>query len=425
MKGKEKRCMKIENAKLNELKDSIKKIPISQIIESRLDDTSICPFHDDHHSGSFQFSDARGVFTCFSCGETGDGIEFVKKYDNVSFKESILRLSYEYGLISEQDYKDTSTEQTTKEVKVKKAEVAPKLKLAKKAPAWVINIVYLNVMDMCRLTPEHKEFLMGDDDSKNQRHMTEKEIHENFYFSMRPFSISQLIKRLDRYDLKEKDLLGVPGFYTKDNHVQAVFLNGIGIPLIDANGMVASIQVRRDEVEINPKTGKPGPRYIIWSSIKYENGCSCGSKVGIMEPHGELINKNIFITEGQFKANRLMRYFKASAITVQGVLNIDALKTELPKLIENHGGVDSIIVAYDADMFTNPNVRKACNKLKKLIDEVTMNQVDVKFLVWDEKYGKGCDDVINRGNQEHFMLISHERLEQSFERMKQKNKASS
>jgi DNA primase len=57
----------------------------------------VCPFHNEK-TPSFVVSDAKQIFTCFGCGATGDVIEFVQKYNNLDFHESIEKLAGEYGI---------------------------------------------------------------------------------------------------------------------------------------------------------------------------------------------------------------------------------------------------------------------------------------------------------------------------------------
>jgi DNA primase len=55
---------------------------------------ALCPFHDEK-SASFIVSPSRQSFKCFGCNESGDVIEFIKKYKGCDFKGAIsyLRMS--------------------------------------------------------------------------------------------------------------------------------------------------------------------------------------------------------------------------------------------------------------------------------------------------------------------------------------------
>jgi len=43
---------------------------------------SVCPFHGDNDP-SLGFSDSKGVFNCFGCGEKGNIIMFIKKMEEI------------------------------------------------------------------------------------------------------------------------------------------------------------------------------------------------------------------------------------------------------------------------------------------------------------------------------------------------------
>lgn len=57
----------------------------------------VCPFHDDH-SPSMSVSKERQLYTCFSCGATGNVFRFVMDYENVNFAEALKILANKTGL---------------------------------------------------------------------------------------------------------------------------------------------------------------------------------------------------------------------------------------------------------------------------------------------------------------------------------------
>jgi len=57
----------------------------------------LCPFHGDGTPGSFKVNLEIGAYACFSCGtKGGDIISFAQKKYDLSFKEAILKLKYEW-----------------------------------------------------------------------------------------------------------------------------------------------------------------------------------------------------------------------------------------------------------------------------------------------------------------------------------------
>ncbi len=56
-----------------------------------------CPFHNEK-TPSFHIDAAKGFYHCFGCGESGDAIKFVQKYEGLSFVESVRKLASACGV---------------------------------------------------------------------------------------------------------------------------------------------------------------------------------------------------------------------------------------------------------------------------------------------------------------------------------------
>lgn len=48
----------------------------------------VCPFHQDTHP-SMSVSKEKQIFKCFACGEGGNAITFIQKYNNISYREAL------------------------------------------------------------------------------------------------------------------------------------------------------------------------------------------------------------------------------------------------------------------------------------------------------------------------------------------------
>ena len=57
----------------------------------------VCPFHDDH-SPSMSVSSEKQIFTCFSCGATGNVFTFVADFEKISFIEAVRLLGEKVGI---------------------------------------------------------------------------------------------------------------------------------------------------------------------------------------------------------------------------------------------------------------------------------------------------------------------------------------
>lgn len=57
----------------------------------------LCPFHSEK-TPSFIVSPLKQIFHCFGCGEGGDIVSFIIKYNNITFREAIEYLAKRAGL---------------------------------------------------------------------------------------------------------------------------------------------------------------------------------------------------------------------------------------------------------------------------------------------------------------------------------------
>lgn len=92
--------MQITNDIINEIRN---KTDIIEIVSNYLPLTKrgknyfgVCPFHDDH-SPSMSVSPEKQIYTCFSCGATGNVFTFVSDYEHISFIEAVKLLGSKVG----------------------------------------------------------------------------------------------------------------------------------------------------------------------------------------------------------------------------------------------------------------------------------------------------------------------------------------
>lgn len=92
--------MNITNEMINEIRN---KIDIVDVISNYIPLTQrgknyfcVCPFHDDH-SPSMSVSKEKQIFTCFSCGATGNVFTFVSEYEHIGFYDAVRLLGNKVG----------------------------------------------------------------------------------------------------------------------------------------------------------------------------------------------------------------------------------------------------------------------------------------------------------------------------------------
>ncbi len=69
----------------------------------------VCPFHDDTNP-SMSVSKEKQIYKCFSCGASGNVINFVMDYEHLDFKDAISLLAQKAGI----EFKNTNVKTTNK-----------------------------------------------------------------------------------------------------------------------------------------------------------------------------------------------------------------------------------------------------------------------------------------------------------------------
>src|SRR5574344_687137 len=72
----------------------------------------VCPFHADH-SPSMSVSKEKQIYTCFSCGASGNVFNFLMDYENISFIEAVKYCADKAGIILNIDNKKEIKKDTT------------------------------------------------------------------------------------------------------------------------------------------------------------------------------------------------------------------------------------------------------------------------------------------------------------------------
>ena len=67
------------------------------LVKSGANFKGLCPFHGEK-TPSFMVHRGKGIYHCFGCGVGGDAISFLRRIENLSYPEAILRLAIRCGL---------------------------------------------------------------------------------------------------------------------------------------------------------------------------------------------------------------------------------------------------------------------------------------------------------------------------------------
>ena len=330
---------------------------------------------------SFSIDEKRNIFTDWGYPvndnargvASGDSIDFVRYLLNISFSDAVEYL-WKW-------YHGSATEVVKPVVNFvpNQRNEAPDLSSDEIDRA---NRIFLG---LSILDERSKETLAA-------RNISDEEID---YFGFKTFP-KRLIKGELNRKLREANIRpeSVPGLYIRKGEKDASFkfYDAVAIPVTTVEDFVAGIQLRLFN-------SGDGPRYIWFSSSGFTtpdfayDGKTPGTPLGFVDK----VKKNdrtLFITEGMFKAIAINKCYGCPVISVQGVGNFSGIEDTLSKVFEKYPRINRILIAYDADFIGNMNVTSHAVRLYKTMLG-SFPGMKYQYLMWDEKYGKGFDDLIN------------------------------
>jgi DNA primase len=246
--------------------------------------------------------------------------------------------------------------------------------------AYWMNAVYTFLLENLTLDADHAEHLLS------ERGLSDTTIAEKLYASTPAPSEQELINKLMEFTYGDK-LRGIPGFYIDRESRRWRFRfpkNGFFVPCRNAAGEIIGLMVRQD--------GDQKPKYF-WVSTppdEYAGGASSGSPLHFVYPDRVPQTHEAIITEGALKADRIAE-FKGGypCIAIAGVNNFsEPMAAELKELLPD---LATVVIAFDADWQTKPEVEKALRRLIAILDE----HFQVGIMEWELADGKGLDDVLH------------------------------
>lgn len=243
------------------------------------------------------------------------------------------------------------------------------------APVKVRDRVYRDFLSLLSLETRHKDDLI-------RRGLNEIDIKKNGYKSVpkreKPWNICRRLMEMGH------DLNGIPGFYLARGCRGRTYWTfncqpGYYIPVRDIEGRIQALQRRMDD------PGKGG-KYKLFSGYISRGGCSSGTPAHAAIPD-EIIDKRIWITEGPLKADIAAKYLGAIVI---GAMSAVTWKPVIPVVVKL--GFKNVVIAYDRDVVTRPEVRRAYLALKAKLET---NGLTVSRAKWNKE--KGIDDALISG----------------------------
>jgi len=245
------------------------------------------------------------------------------------------------------------------------------------ADAELRDEVYRSLLGVLKLGGEHLKSLLA-------RGLDAQAVSANQYRTLDRAAKASAPKKLFRE--YGDSLFGVPGFRPSGGGASfSTGVEGIVIPCRSREGLIVALKVRRDD------KGE-GPRYVYLSGTQ-EGEVSSGTHLHHpVPPPGVLHGDYVLVTEGELKADVTQHLTGRQCVSVPGVSLWRKAVDELADIADARART---VVAFDwPDVVKNYAVFSAARDFIRGLRDVGVN---ASLLTWDEKLGKGVDDMYAGG----------------------------
>ncbi|MGB9867934.1 MAG: DUF3854 domain-containing protein [Bacillota bacterium] len=244
------------------------------------------------------------------------------------------------------------------------------------APVEQVAAAYEELLRQLGLCAEHMAHL-----TSPVRGLSEAEVGARGYRTLPATGRTAVAERVGcRVSLR-----GVPGFYVVPSGKWCLAgPPGILVPVRNFEGKVWGVQVRRD-------AAGDGPRYVWLSSAGKEGGAPARARYHVACPDvsARQGSRRVWLTEGPLKADIAASRLGEVVVAVPGV---GCWKGTGVVHDLRRARVREVVIAFDSDVRTNPNVARALGELVPVLAE----WFRVRVAVWDPGC-KGIDDALLAG----------------------------
>ncbi len=284
---------------------------------------ALCPFHNEK-SPSFGVNPQRQIFHCFGCGEGGDVITFIRKYENISFTDAVKRLADRAGIpIIEQafDAKEEAGRRERRELQT----------LMSKATDW-----YHRMLLRSQLAQPAREYLKG--------RGFNIEVAKRWQFGYAPEDSNLLVQwaRENGYSVKQLVDCGLCQWRDENNPnrgAYARFRHRLMFPVANDFGNVIAFSGR--VLHPDQKGGKyvNSPETSLFNKSKTVFGLDKSKRAIVRE-------NRVVVVEGQID---MISVFEAGIENVVGQLGT-ALTDQHARLLKRQvGDAGEAVLCFDSD----------------------------------------------------------------------------
>jgi DNA primase len=276
----------------------------------------LCPFHDDTGTPNLVVTPGKGLFHCLACGAAGNGIQFVQKFDGISFRHA-------FELLDEGSQAAFSPPPTGGRVKQGSTPRLENPLDSTAEDAELLGQVIDYYQERLHKNPAALDYL-------ESRGLNDPEALARFRIGFADRSLGLRLPEKNRREGKEiREHLQALGVYRKSGHEH--FTGCVVLPVLDAEGGISEIYGRRIS-DANRCKGAPSHLYLP------------GPHVGIWNPEA-LDQGDLILCEAPLDALTFWIHGLKNVTFIYGTQGFpDYLETAL---IEHHA--KRVYLAYDAD----------------------------------------------------------------------------
>ncbi|MCR4276985.1 MAG: DNA primase [Candidatus Roizmanbacteria bacterium] len=325
---------------------------------------AVCPFHQEK-SPSFVVSPDRGIWHCFgACGEGGDAIKFLMKWENITFIEALKELAKKTGV----------------KLTLNKIGVEDKI--------WQKKERYLG---MNQLAGEFFHYVFSKTDfGKKARdylktRLLNQSIIDKFELGYSPSSWDSLKLFLKKKKYEEEEMLenGLLVRSERGSYYDR-FRGRLMFPLKDSRNNILGFSGRI--LEGNEKEAK----YVNTpeTPIYHKRECLFGINLAIEEIKKQ---KNVYIVEGELDMIMPYQHGYSNFVAIKGT----ALTNEQLKLLKRY--TDKITLMMDADVAGIESIKRGIDEAEKFDFEIRVVTID---------FAKDPDEALRKDPNKFKKLIA-------------------
>ena len=370
---------------------------LCNVIIKRKESMIKCPFCGGKRFG---FNAEKGIGKCFQCNGSADTASYYAATYNMSLNEARKEIEGRLGIVSNRNIEKRPEKIVYQEDGANFTE-----REAQRAADEVLDRTYRAFLEKLPLTEKSRHLLLA-------RGFSEDEITSLGY---KTFPNKEEVNFFDICKQLQKEgciLEGVPGFFKckNGNYTFRQTKEGIVMPQKDYFNRITGLQIRKyDDLRVYLDDEERMEGKCAWFSSADRNG-GCGAQARVHyacdfkfcpedQKWRPVHQKGFLLTEGIMKGD-ITHFLQPNlpVIAVPGVHALNYLGTELKRL--KKAGVEVILLAYDMDYQTNPNVQEALENTRKLIEQTGLR---CKPFTWEtnvvidgESHNllKGIDDYL-------------------------------